>query len=249
VRRYLITSVAATVLGLVQAHMLNTGMSTTFALFERVADTLIGAALAWAFCYVLPSWERGQIPALVARVLNAQARHARLALGLGQLRSVGVSPELEWRLARREAYDSLSALVQATQRSLSEPRAVRPPLEPLEHLQAHSYQLLAQLSAVKSMLVLRRDRLTPGDVEGPLVRTAERIESLIGSAPIASSVMPEGAPATTLAGPIPLPDPFDNDVTPWLLRRLDLATGIAAQLRDDAARILQPAAEDSPRTA
>jgi len=61
--------------------------------------------------------------------------------------------------------------------------------------------------------------------------------------------MPEGAPATTLAGPIPLPDPFDNDVTPWLLRRLDLATGIAAQLRDDAARILQPAAEDSPRTA
>ncbi|MDN8614507.1 FUSC family protein [Variovorax ginsengisoli] len=249
VRRYLITAVAATVLGLVQAHMLNTGMSTTFALFERVADTLIGAALAWAFCYVLPSWERGQIPALVARVLGAQARHARLALGLGQLRSVGVSPELEWRLARREAYDSLSALVQATQRSLSEPRAVRPPLEPLEHLQAHSYQLLAQLSAVKSMLVLRRDRLTPAEIEGPLARTAQRIEASIGAAPTSGSVMPEGAPATTLAGPIPLPDPFDNDVTPWLLRRLDLATGIAAQLRDDAARILQPAAEDSPHTA
>ncbi|MDM0030856.1 FUSC family membrane protein [Variovorax sp. J22P271] len=249
VRRYLVTAVAATVLGLVQAHILNTGMSTTFALFERVADTLIGAALAWAFCYVLPSWERGQIPALVARVLNAQARHARLALGLGQLRAVGVSPELEWRLARREAYDSLSALVQATQRSLSEPRAVRPPLEPLEHLQAHSYQLLAQLSAVKSMLVLRRDRLTPAEIEGPLARTAQRIEASIGAAPTSGPVMPEGAPATTLAGPIPLPDPFDNDVTPWLLRRLDLATGIAAQLRDDAARILQPAAEDSPRTA
>ncbi|MET0207903.1 MAG: FUSC family membrane protein [Burkholderiaceae bacterium] len=240
VRKYLVTAVAATVLGLVQAHMLNVGMSPTFALFERIADTLIGAAVAWGFCYVLPSWERGQIPALVKRTLTAQALHARLALGLGQLQSVDTGPELAWRLARREAFDSLSALVQATQRSLSEPRAVRPPIEPLERLQAHSYQLLAQLSAVKSILLLRRDRLTLSDVEGPLARTAERIESAIGSAPNAPSPLPDRMPATALAGPIPLPDPFDNDISPWLLRRLDLATGIAAQLRDDAARILQP---------
>jgi uncharacterized membrane protein YccC len=239
VRRYLITAVAATVLGLVQAHMLNTGAAPTFALFERVADTVIGAALAWAFCYVLPSWERSQIPSLVSRTLKAQARHARLALGLGQLHAVDTSPELEWRLARKEAFDSLSALVQATQRSLSEPRAVRPPIAPLEHLQAHSYQLLAQLSAVKSMLVLRRDRLTPADIEGPLQRTAQRIEAAIGTAPIAGTDMPASPPATTLAGPIPLPDPFDNDISPWLLRRLDLATAISGQLRDDAARILQ----------
>ncbi len=56
VRRYLITAVAATVLGLLQAHVLNTGAGPTFALAERVADTLIGAALAWGFSYVLPSW-------------------------------------------------------------------------------------------------------------------------------------------------------------------------------------------------
>lgn len=249
VRKYLITSVAATVLGLLQAHQLNVGMSPTFALFERVADTLIGAGLAWAFCYVLPSWERSQIPSLVARTLTAQARHARLALGLGQLRAVQTSPELEWRLARREAYDSLSALVQATQRSLSEPRAVQPPLEPLEHLQAHSYQLLAQLSAVKSMLVLRRDRLTPTEIESPLQRAAARIEANIGSMPTTGPVMPESASATTVAESIPLPDPFDNDVSPWLLRRLDMAIGISAQLRDDAARILQPDPIDIPKTA
>ncbi|RYF33248.1 MAG: FUSC family protein, partial [Comamonadaceae bacterium] len=245
VRKYLITAVAATVLGLVQAHMLNTGVSTTFALVERVADTLLGAGVAWAFCYVLPSWERGQIPALVQRTLAAQALHARLALGLGQLRAVDTAPELEWRLARREAFDSLSALVQATQRSLSEPRAVRPPIGPLEHLQAHSYQLLAQLSAVKSMLVLRRDRLTPGDIEGPLARAAARIEATIGSPPSTVAAPPPDAGTTTaLGGSIPLPDPFDNDISPWLLRRLDLALGIATQLRDDAARILQPGVAD-----
>jgi len=237
IRRYLITSVAATVLGLVQAHMLNTGMSPTFALFERVADTLIGAALAWAFCYVLPSWERTQVPALVARTLAAQARHARLALGLGQLRAVDTRPELEWRLARREAYDSLSALVQATQRALSEPRAVQPPLGALERLQAHSYQLLAQLSAVKSMLVLRRDRLTPEEVERPIADTAARIEAALAKPPAGAD---EEAPVTAASGPIPLPDPFEQDISPWLLRRLDLAAGLALQLRDDAARILQP---------
>ena len=249
VRRYLITAVAATVLGLTQAHMLNVGVSPAFALVERVADTLIGAAIAWAFCYVLPSWERTQIPALVTRTLKAQARHAQLALGLGQLRSIDASPELEWRLARREAFDSLSALVQATQRSLSEPRAVRPPIEPLEHLQAHSYQLLAQLSAVKSMLVLRRDRLTPSEIEGPLARTAARIEEAIGSAPISGTHTPESVSASALGGPIPLPDPFDNDISPWMLRRLDLATTLSTQLRDDAARILQPLAEQSTQPA
>lgn len=240
VRRYLVTAVAATVLGLVQAHMLNVGVAPIFALFERIADTLIGATLAWGFCYVLPSWERTQIPALVARVLTAQARHARLALGLGQLQAVDSSPELEWRLARREAYDSLSALVQATQRSLSEPRAVQPPLEPLEHLQAHSYQLLAQLSAVKSMLVLRRDRLTPADIEGPISRTSQRIEAAIGTLPTTGPSHPESTGSTAVGGPIPLPDPFDNDISPWLLRRLDQATALSTQLRDDAARILQP---------
>ena len=247
IRRYLITAVAATVLGLVQAHMLNTGMAPTFALFERIADTLIGAGLAWAFCYVLPSWERHQLPALVARTLRAQARHATLALGLVQLKAADDTPELAWRLARREAYDSLSALVQATQRSLSEPRAVQPPLAPLEFLQAHSYQLLAQLSAVKSMLVLRRDRLTPAEIEGPLERTAQRIDKALSAPFDDAAIAPiDGAvPVTPSAGgPVPLPDPFENDVSPWLLRRLDFATRIALQLREDAARVLQSTAEE-----
>lgn len=234
-RRYLVTAVAATTLGLLQAHMLNNGESTTFALFERVADTLIGTGIAWAFAYVLPSWERMQLPALVARTLTAQARHARVALGLSQLQAMDNAPELAWRLARREAYDSLSALVQATQRSLVEPRAVRPPLAPLEHLQAHSYQLLAQLTAVKTLLLLRRDMLQPDQVQGPLARAVERIDALLLGATPSSSGAPD-----TLASPVPepLPDPRVSDLTPWLLRRLWLATDLAAQVRADADRVL-----------
>lgn len=230
-RRYVVTAVAATTLGLLQAHMLNSGESTTFALFERIADTLIGTGIAWAFAYVLPSWERTQLPGLVERTLTAQARHMHVALGLGQLQAVDTAPELAWRLARREAYDSLSALVQATQRSLVEPRAVRPPLAPLEHLQAHSYQLLAQLTAVKALLLLRRDLLQADQVQGPLAQAAERIDALLlGAAP------PPAVAADALASPLPepLPSPLERDLTPWLLRRLWLATDLAAQVRADA---------------
>lgn len=238
VRRYLVTVVAATVMALLQAHLLHSGASPAFELLERVSDTLIGVALAWAFSYVLPSWERGQIPALVARTLAAQARHAREALGLGQLQAVDNQTELGWRLARREAHDSLSALVQATQRSLSEPRAVRPPLEPLGRLLAHSYQLLGQLTAVKTMLLLRRGRLNADTIRAPLQLAASTIDGTLTAK--AQPTLPAATPAQAAAGPVVLPDPFTQDLSPWLLRRLHLAGSIAQRLRADAQQVLQP---------
>ncbi len=234
VKRYLVTAVAATVLGLLQAHMLNAGSSASFDVMERMADTLIGVAIAWAFSYVLPSWERSQIPALLARSLTAQARHARVALALGQLKAVDNEPELQWRLARREAYDSLSALVQATQRSFAEPRAVRPPLEPLGRLLAHSYQLLAQLTIVKTMLLRQRGRLLREDIDAPLQQAVDSLESILRQRHVASA--PLNQPAES---PVPaLQDPFLGDLSPWLLLRLDMASSIAVQLRCDADQVL-----------
>ena len=236
VKRYLITAIAATVLALTQAHSLNIEVSPYFEAFERIGDTLIGVTVAWAFSYVLPSWERTQIPVLVRRTLQAHARHARLALGLGQLEAVDNEPELEWRLARREAYDSLSALVQATQRSLAEPRAVRPPLEPLGLLLAHSYQLLAQLTAAKTMLLLRRGRLDAQQLSEPLRSSAEAIGAVLaGSAPVAT---PSDEHRAMKAEPLALPDPFGEDLSPWLLRRLQLATDLATEVRGDSQRVL-----------
>lgn len=244
VRRYLVTAVAATVLGLVQAHLLGAGASPAFALVERVADTLLGVAIAWAFSYVLPSWERGQLPALVARALAAQARHGRIALGAEQLRAVDDEPELAWRLARRDAHESLSALVQAAQRALAEPRAVRPPLEPLERLLAHCHQLLAQLAAVKTMLRLNRDRLDLAAIRAPLARTGEAIEAAL-TADHRQGVARRRPAEASSSSESALPDPFDSDLGPWLLRRLDLAAGIAARLRDEADRVLEPRAGEA----
>jgi uncharacterized membrane protein YccC len=236
VKRYLVTAIAATILALLQAHLLHAEVSPTFEMLERVADTFIGVAVAWAFSYVLPAWERTQIPALVQRVLEAQARHARLCLELSQLTTVDDRPELQWRLARREAYDSLSALVQATQRSLAEPRAVQPPLEPLGRLLARSYQLLAQLTAVKTTLLMRRGHLDAAQLSAPLQQASRTIDAeltrpaLTAGPREAGPSLPPAASSETLV----LPDPFGLEVTPWLLRRLRLAGELAAQLAHDA---------------
>lgn len=226
VKRYLVTAVAATVLGLVQAHLLNAGVSPVFDVVERLADTLLGVVFAWGFSYFLPSWERHLIPSLVQRTLNAQARHAKVALGLGQLQAIDNEPEIEWRLARREVYDSLSALVQATQRSLSEPRAVRPPLKPLGRMLAHNYQLLAQLTAVKTLLLTRRGQSGTEALRGPLVRAKVAIQNALmqQTSPVPDEVLPEGV-----------------QPNPWALRRLELATNIAERVREDAEQILSQA--------
>jgi uncharacterized membrane protein YccC len=245
VRRYLVTAVAATMLGLVQAHLLGAGGGPVFDMVERLADTLIGVGLAWGFSYVLPSWERGQLPALIARVLRAQARHARIALALAQFEAVDDEPELQWRLARREAYDSLSALVQATQRALVEPRAVRPPLPALERLQAQAYQLLAQLTALKTMLLLRRGRLDLQALRAPLAQAADSMCATLEQGAPPPGGPPGAAEQASLALPASLPD---QDLNPWALRRLALAEALAARLRAEAELVRQALREPS-RTA
>ena len=242
-QRYTFTAVGASVLGLVQSHLLYTGGSATFALVERIGDTVLGAGIAWAFAYVLPSWERGQLAGVVRRVLRALDQHAAQSLGLARLDEIDTEPELTWRLARREAYDALSALVQATGRALAEPRAVQPPLALLEQLQGHSYQLLGQLSAIKSMLLLRRNQLRLEEIAEPLEQGAARIHATLTTPAPATSTQPTAAPNAEPGPPLPavpeaLPDPFAQDIGPWVLRRLHLSEQLAVRVRGNADQVL-----------
>lgn len=247
IKRYIITAVSATVLSLVLAHLISAADADMFNVVERIADTLIGVGIAWAFSYVLPSWERSQIPSLVNRALQAQARHAQIALSLGQFTAVDDEPELEWRLARKEAYDSLSALVLATRRSLVEPRAVRPALESLELLLSHGYQLLAQLTTVKTMLLMRRDE-DQSDIQPALGFAAAEISRSLRN----EDAEEESPPFVRVewGNQEEFSDPFVYDLRPWILRRLSLAQELAETMRQDAKAALQAAGEPdgSPAT-
>lgn len=243
VRRYVVTAVAGSVLALILADMLYAGSSSPLLAFaERVGDTLLGAGIAWLFSYVLPSWERHGMAPLVRRVCQAMARHAAQSLTLAAQAEITGQPELAWRLARREAYDALSALVQASGRALVEPRSVRPPLAALEKLQADGYKLLGQLSAIQSMLLLRRDQLQIAAITEPLTGAVATINAVLdldqpsGSLPYMREV--ESDADAFRAMPEDLPDLLLQDSTSWLLRRLDLATALAVYLRADAERVL-----------
>lgn len=182
---------------------------------------------------MLPTWEKHQITGLVRRALVAQARYTRLSLAHNPVQRMDFAPELAWRLARKEGFDSLSALVAATQRALVEPRAVQPPLEALGCILANSYQLLAQLTSIKTMLMLRRDRLQMAQIDQPLKDTARRIDELLLQ-PRRASLDANHAEVHADAF-AQLPDPFESDLTPWMLRRLGLLSDIALQLSAEAA--------------
>lgn len=234
-RRYLYTTVSATFTALLLAHMLEAGVQPSFAAALRMADTLLGAAIAWLFSYILPAWERTQIPPLVKRCVNAQRAHAKLALAL---LDAAQTSDLPWRLARREAYDSLAALTLTLQRTVAEPRQVRLPVHAVETLQSCSYQLLGQLAAIKSLLLLRRPQLNLAVAQPALQQAAERIQdALTGAETDTGAGLDFG---TSAAGqPFqPRPDPLvAADLTPWLLRRLTLACAMAREVRLAADRV------------
>ena len=226
VRRYFYTAIAATLLGLLMGHLMHSQSSPTFAVMERIADTLVGVAVGWLMGYVLPTWESKQLPKLVQRTLRAQNQHAQSAL---TLLTPSDTNDLPWRLARREAYDSLSALTVATQRSLVEPHEVRPDLVPLEAVQARSYQLLAQLSAVKSLLLLRQEQLDMAIARKALQDTAQTIHRILSgdtvSLPMPNQTIEETEDPASRQDALAL-----QDLTPWLVRRLHLATLTAQEL-------------------
>jgi hypothetical protein len=103
-------------------------------------------------------------------------------------------------------------------------------MQVLERVLALSYQLLAQLTAVKTMLLQRRDRLRTGEIRVALGQSAQRIASALTG-------LGDATPAAADSGTSDnLPDPFEQDLTPWLVRRLELAASMAAALRAEAGR-------------
>jgi len=210
--RYLVTAVAATVMALLQAHLVDP--ASGFPIAERLADTLIGALLAWAFSYVLPSWERRSLPRAIARALLALQDYAQRALRIDPEATVAQ------RLARRQAYDALGALAGALQRSAVEPARVRPPVRELSALLDHGQRLMAHLSMVRLMLTHRGTELDQAQTMAALAAT---------EAALCASLAPPGKPGTPPAALpgldtqglelLPTESPTE-ELQPWMLRRL-----------------------------
>ncbi|HEY4083946.1 MAG TPA: FUSC family membrane protein [Burkholderiaceae bacterium] len=213
-RRYLVAATGATLMALTQQLMLAPGAPPP--VIERLADTFVGAMLAWAFCFVLPSWEHKTLVRLSTQLRNNLAKHSANVLRWSPTREQQIAA----RQSRQQLYNVLGALAGMAQRTKVEPERVRLPDAEIEALLTHSYRYTALLSAIQQMLARRKDRLDPGEAQGALVPTLKAcVQSLK-----AESLLPDVAtdePPDPDAGlwPEHLGQP---DLTPWLLRRLRL---------------------------
>lgn len=235
IARYLVTATAATVMALVQAHLADPagGFDTQ----ERLADTVLGALLAWAFCYVLPAWERRGTQHLVTRLLRSLDALAGEVLRWPE----AATTTLALRLARREVYVTLGALAAAAQRSGAEPERVRLPLHVCASLLMHSHTLLAHLTSVRLLLATRSGELARDTAQAALQQAGAALHRQLDPAGVADSddaglTTPSLDAATLAARALPV-QPAEQVLLPWLERRLQLG-GLAAARVAQAARVL-----------
>lgn len=244
---YMVTAIAATVMALIQQHLADPHGG--FAIGERIADTLLGALLAWGFSYVLPSWERRSLPQIVERALQALGRYAGDSLGAtdgtvdgadratddgGDARvSGGESASVVQRLSRRRAYDAVGAVEASFRRSAAEPQRVRVPVDELAAFIDHAQRLMAHLSVIRLSLAQRSDWARSPDVVAAIADAR---------AGLAQCLRVDRAPDAQ-ADAI---DPFDSlpadrtlaDRRAWFLRRLRITVDDAHRAGEAARRLL-----------
>jgi uncharacterized membrane protein YccC len=225
IQRYWLTATAASIMALLQSHLVNP--EAGFAIGERVADTFLGALLAWSFSYVLPSWERRGVADQIAHVLRDLQAYASHSL------RATTGDQVEERLARRQAYDSLAALAAALQRSRVEPSGVRLPARQIAALIDYGERLMAHLSMVRLTLArLADDTAAPWpQIEALLADTATALAAQLD--PATASVPPVAESDRESLALLP-EQPAANDVMPWLARRLRLMVVEASRIRDAA---------------
>src|ERR1700691_3333466 len=137
---YRISSTGASVMALVSLHLVQPSASAP--ILVRLADTLVGAAIAHLFNYFWPRWEFLDAPQLASRLQSQLAAFASAAL-----RS-DVS-EHDYRLARKNVIEAMAALPDSAGRMAIEPMTARKGLDEMAELLIRAYSLVAQLSAAR----------------------------------------------------------------------------------------------------
>src|SRR5471032_2091264 len=80
--RYRYAAIAVSMMILLEMHLLTPGGGNV--VMERLIDTLIGAAVATAFSFVLPNWEFQSLPNLIREVLGVNLAYMEAAFELLQ---------------------------------------------------------------------------------------------------------------------------------------------------------------------
>jgi uncharacterized membrane protein YccC len=169
-----ITGLCASITALLQMHFFGPAVEpSSVMVMERLGDTVIGAALAWVFSFLLPSWEWKNVPKLVAAILDADARYAALSL-------VRRRNDHDFRLARKRAHDAAANLATTVRRLADEPKLDNKALAQLNALVVANYLLGSNLASMRVLFRNRAKELDPDATEKLLTTARINLELTFG---------------------------------------------------------------------
>ncbi len=185
---YRFTALFASVNALLLVSLLGSGGA--FLVTQRLQDTLLGAALAWAFSFVLPRWEETDLRRQTMHLLRAATGYAQAVLDPAH------ATDVNYRRQRKALHDALATLGGLHARMLEEPRRHRRGARDLGAFIGHSYILNAHLATLRVLRARRGEQQPPAPAQQLLTQTLDRVLPCLDAARLAECVAaPSAAPA------------------------------------------------------
>ncbi|NGZ88207.1 FUSC family protein [Duganella aceris] len=205
--RYRYAAIAVSVMILLQMYLIAPGNDNL--IMERLVDTMVGAAVATAFSFVLANWEYQSLPRLIREVLDVNLRYMQASFDLLQGKG---KDDFAYRIERKRLMDSLAALSSALVRMLDEPARKQRAVEDINLFIVQNYLLVAHVAALRAILRRHAKELPAGPVNAMLGESHEQVVGVLTQAlaPQAAHARRPGADALATAATT-----ADTSSVPW----------------------------------
>jgi uncharacterized membrane protein YccC len=241
--KYRYTAIAASMQILLQINLMIP--SSHAVIGERLIDTVLGAAIATAFSFVLPSWEYRALPRLLSAVLQASQKYIQASRDLLEGK---VNDDFYYRVGRKGFMDSLSLLVSALVRMMDEPLSKQHAVREINRFVVQNYLVAAHVAAMRVLLRRHADGLPREPVNDVVEHAcADAIAELTKAQRIINPAVP--APGALNRQPeklrsLPALNPPGPEVTGWsgwytLQRRAALLDNDAREIVTETDKIKQ----------
>jgi uncharacterized membrane protein YccC len=194
--RYRYAAIAVSVMILLQMYLIAPGNDNL--IMERLVDTMVGAAVATAFSFVLANWEYQSLPRLIREVLDVNLRYMQASFDLLQGKG---KDDFAYRIERKRLMDSLAALSSALVRMLDEPARKQRAVEDINLFIVQNYLLVAHVAALRAILRRHAKELPAGPVNAMLGESHEQVVGVLTQARTPGAGLPvaESAPSAQAA--------------------------------------------------
>jgi uncharacterized membrane protein YccC len=140
---------------------------------ERIFDTLLGCAIAFAAGYFLfPHWESDQLKEPMRGILKANAAYLQKIIDALSGKKPGM---LEYKLARKDVYLNSANLSAAFQRMLSEPKSKQKKEKDVHQFVVLNHILFSNIASVATTLLSKEPKVYPTE----LVQIAKRARTAL----------------------------------------------------------------------